>query len=248
MLVSSTTRPLLGCVWNFPSALSGLAYATTSMIIHETIPIILMALTNLGSLYTLYMHGRVRSSEQNAPVIKRVPAERRAAKVRKREPGVCALVEDEYKCDLKLSEWAFLCEEIKHLICFCNIFIGDISHPVLPFFVLFPPGDSGSHHALHYILGHQHDLCQLFQLQPWFLGWVSFDHCSFCQHYLHCHVTGRPGNWTPAAAFFHQVCTALTAAAQQFTLLQQWRRKTPHTTLLIWNCHEASLTLHQQHI
>ncbi|XP_040889526.1 olfactory receptor class A-like protein 4 [Toxotes jaculatrix] len=81
MLVSSTTRPLLGCVWNFPSSYSGLAYATTSMVIHETIPIILMAFTNLGSLYTLYTHGRTRSSVQDAPVIKRVPAERRAAKV-----------------------------------------------------------------------------------------------------------------------------------------------------------------------
>ncbi|KAG8007808.1 hypothetical protein GBF38_013498 [Nibea albiflora] len=82
MLVSSTTRPLLGCVWNFPSSYSGLAYATTSMVIHETIPIILMAFTNLGSLYTLYNHGRVRSSTlQDAPVIKRVPAEKRAAKV-----------------------------------------------------------------------------------------------------------------------------------------------------------------------
>ncbi|CAN9511736.1 unnamed protein product [Ophioblennius macclurei] len=81
MLVSSTTRPLLGCVWNFPSVRSGLAYATTSMVIHETVPIILMAITNLSSLYTLYTHGRVKSSVQDAPVIKRVPAERRAAKV-----------------------------------------------------------------------------------------------------------------------------------------------------------------------
>uniref|UniRef100_A0A671TJ13 Taste receptor type 2 n=1 Tax=Sparus aurata TaxID=8175 RepID=A0A671TJ13_SPAAU len=62
MLVSSTTRPLLGCVWNFPSSYSGLAYATTSMVIHETIPIILMALTNLASLYMLYTHSRMRSS------------------------------------------------------------------------------------------------------------------------------------------------------------------------------------------
>ncbi|XP_061788355.1 olfactory receptor class A-like protein 4 [Nerophis lumbriciformis] len=81
MLVSSTTRPLLGCVWNFPSTFSGLSYATTSMVIHETIPIILMAFTNLGSLYTLYTHGRVRKSVQDTHVIKRVPAERRAAKV-----------------------------------------------------------------------------------------------------------------------------------------------------------------------
>ncbi|XP_056292687.1 olfactory receptor class A-like protein 4 [Pseudoliparis swirei] len=81
MLVSSATRPLLGCVWNFPSSSSGLAYATTSMVIHEAIPIILKAFTNLGSLYTLYTHSRVRSSAQDAPVMKRVPAERRAAKV-----------------------------------------------------------------------------------------------------------------------------------------------------------------------
>ncbi|CAL1609281.1 unnamed protein product [Knipowitschia caucasica] len=81
MLVSTTTRPLLGCIWNFPSRLSGLSYATTSMVIHEIIPIILMALTNLASLYTLYTHGRRRSSVKDAPVIKRIPAERRAAKV-----------------------------------------------------------------------------------------------------------------------------------------------------------------------
>lgn len=84
MLVSSTTRPLLGCVWNFRSSYSGLAYATTSMVIHETLPIVLMAFTNVGSLYTLYTHGRMRSSVQDAPVVKRVPAERRAAKVRRR--------------------------------------------------------------------------------------------------------------------------------------------------------------------
>lgn len=81
MLVSSTTRPLLGCVWNFPGSYSGLAYATTSMVIHETLPIVLMAFTNLGSLYTLYSHGRMRSTSHDAPIIKRVPVERRAAKV-----------------------------------------------------------------------------------------------------------------------------------------------------------------------
>ncbi|MEQ2299096.1 hypothetical protein AMECASPLE_011998 [Ameca splendens] len=81
MLVSSTTRPLLGCVWNFPSNYSGLAFATTSMVIHEIFPIILMVVTNITSLYTLFNHGRSRSSAQDTPVIKRVPAERRAAKV-----------------------------------------------------------------------------------------------------------------------------------------------------------------------
>ncbi|XP_034023478.1 olfactory receptor class A-like protein 4 [Thalassophryne amazonica] len=77
MLVSSTTRPLLGCVWNFPSSFSGLAYAASSMVIHETIPIILMVFTSLSSLYTLYKYGRM----QQVAVIKQVPAERRAAKV-----------------------------------------------------------------------------------------------------------------------------------------------------------------------
>uniref|UniRef100_A0A4W5RSJ0 G-protein coupled receptors family 1 profile domain-containing protein n=1 Tax=Hucho hucho TaxID=62062 RepID=A0A4W5RSJ0_9TELE len=84
MLVSSTTRPLLGCVWNFPSSYDALAYTTTSMVIHEILPIILMTITNLGSLYTLYTHGRTRNPAhmtQDAPVIKRIPAERRAAKV-----------------------------------------------------------------------------------------------------------------------------------------------------------------------
>ncbi|XP_041748840.1 olfactory receptor class A-like protein 4, partial [Coregonus clupeaformis] len=84
MLVSSTTRPLLGCVWNFPSSYDSLAYATASMVIHEILPIILMAITNLGSLYTLYTHGRTHNPAhmtQDAPVIKRIPAEIRAAKV-----------------------------------------------------------------------------------------------------------------------------------------------------------------------
>ncbi|XP_027859262.1 olfactory receptor class A-like protein 4 [Xiphophorus couchianus] len=81
MLVSSTTRPLLGCVWNFPSNYSGLAYATTSMMVHEIFPIILMAVTNMMSLYILNTYGRSRSSVQDAPVLKRVPAEKRAAKV-----------------------------------------------------------------------------------------------------------------------------------------------------------------------
>ncbi|KAJ3601821.1 hypothetical protein NHX12_029585 [Muraenolepis orangiensis] len=81
MLVSSTTRPLLGCIWNFPSGKSGLLYATTSMVIHETLPILLMSITNVGSLYTLYAHSRVRSLVKDVHVIKKVPAERRAAKV-----------------------------------------------------------------------------------------------------------------------------------------------------------------------
>ncbi|KAI4900354.1 hypothetical protein NFI96_024994 [Prochilodus magdalenae] len=84
MLVTSTTRPLLGCLWDFPSMYSGLAFATASMVIHEIIPILLMSVTNLGSLLTLYAHGSKHHpahKSQHAPVMQRVPAERRAAKV-----------------------------------------------------------------------------------------------------------------------------------------------------------------------
>ncbi|CAL8381856.1 unnamed protein product [Boreogadus saida] len=80
MLVSSTTRPLLGCIWNFPLK-NGLMYATISMVIHETLPIVLMAFTNAGSLYSLYAHSKMRSLVNDVHVIKKVPAERRAAKV-----------------------------------------------------------------------------------------------------------------------------------------------------------------------
>ncbi|KAA0711717.1 hypothetical protein E1301_Tti023499 [Triplophysa tibetana] len=84
MLVSSTTRPLLGCVWDFPSTYSGLVFATSSMVIHESIPIFLMSITNVGSLLTLYSHGLTRSAAhktQDTPITIRIPAERRAAKV-----------------------------------------------------------------------------------------------------------------------------------------------------------------------
>ncbi|XP_066530249.1 olfactory receptor class A-like protein 4 [Hoplias malabaricus] len=84
MLVTSTTRPLLNCLWDFPSIHSGLAFATTSMIIHEIIPIILMSVTNLGSLVILYTHRTnhpLTHKKTQTPAGNRVPAERRAAKV-----------------------------------------------------------------------------------------------------------------------------------------------------------------------
>ncbi|XP_058876184.1 olfactory receptor class A-like protein 4 [Acipenser ruthenus] len=80
MVISSTTRPLLGCVWNFPSRYSGLAFATVSLVVHEALPIILMLGTNLATLYRLGMHGRsVGAVQESLP--RRVPAERKAAKV-----------------------------------------------------------------------------------------------------------------------------------------------------------------------
>uniref|UniRef100_A0A8C7KEM8 G-protein coupled receptors family 1 profile domain-containing protein n=1 Tax=Oncorhynchus kisutch TaxID=8019 RepID=A0A8C7KEM8_ONCKI len=73
MLFNSTTHALLGCLWNFPSSYAGL-----------TVPIMLMAINNLASLYTLYAHSRTRYPTHmttDAPALKRVPSERRAAKV-----------------------------------------------------------------------------------------------------------------------------------------------------------------------
>ncbi|XP_040926659.1 olfactory receptor class A-like protein 4 [Betta splendens] len=80
ILVSSTNRPVLRCVSDFPSVHSGLAFATTSLVIHEMTPVVLMAFTSLSSLHTLYNHGRKHPLERNA--VRRVPAELRAAKVR----------------------------------------------------------------------------------------------------------------------------------------------------------------------
>uniref|UniRef100_A0A8C4RD38 Olfactory receptor class A related 3 n=1 Tax=Eptatretus burgeri TaxID=7764 RepID=A0A8C4RD38_EPTBU len=53
MLVGSTTRPLLGCVWQFPHPLGSLAYAMITMVAHEIFPIIMMMGTNSRSLYLL---------------------------------------------------------------------------------------------------------------------------------------------------------------------------------------------------
>ncbi|XP_048878964.1 olfactory receptor class A-like protein 4 [Brienomyrus brachyistius] len=84
MLISTTTRPLLGCMWNFPDPYRGLIYSTASLLIHELLPIILMSVTNVSSLYKLYGHGRRRfggNAVEDALEVRRIPAERRAAKV-----------------------------------------------------------------------------------------------------------------------------------------------------------------------
>ena len=146
MMVSSTTRPLLGCVWNFPSAYSGLAYATTSMVIHEIVPIILMAITNLGSLYTLYSHGRTSISSVNAPIMKKVPAEKRAAKVVHKLRG-------------SLCEHFTLTFVLSPPVCSLSLLLPHLI-TLLDLFLLFL-GHCSSHHALYFILGDQHDLSQL---------------------------------------------------------------------------------------
>uniref|UniRef100_A0A3B3HBB5 Olfactory receptor class A related 3, tandem duplicate 1 n=1 Tax=Oryzias latipes TaxID=8090 RepID=A0A3B3HBB5_ORYLA len=184
MLISSTTRPLLGCVWNFPSSYSGLAYATTSMVIHETLPIVLMTVTNLSSLYTLHTYGRTRKSVQDAPVVKRVPAEKRAAKVRKR---MTAYVQKRFLDPPMLQ------------ICYWIIQIS---------FSCFP-GDSYSCFALHCVLGNQRYICKLLQLQPRHLIRVPPGHRSLCPDPLHRLVSCCPGGWPSWAAFLYQVIADL---------------------------------------
>ncbi|XP_041096204.1 olfactory receptor class A-like protein 4, partial [Polyodon spathula] len=79
MVISSSTRPVLGCVWNFPSQYSRLAFATVSLVMHEALPIVLMLGTNLATLYRLHTHGRSVGVVQES-LFRRVPAKRKAAK------------------------------------------------------------------------------------------------------------------------------------------------------------------------
>ncbi|XP_040182588.1 olfactory receptor class A-like protein 4 [Rana temporaria] len=77
-LISTSTRPVLGCVWNFPSPNANLFFVTASLVIHEIIPVILMVATNLGTLYTLQQHSRAIAAQKT---INRVASEKKAAMV-----------------------------------------------------------------------------------------------------------------------------------------------------------------------
>ncbi|XP_069803187.1 olfactory receptor class A-like protein 4 [Dendropsophus ebraccatus] len=77
-LISTSTRPVLGCVWDFPTLEANLLFVTTSLVIHEVIPVILMVGTNLSTLYTLQQHSKTISAQKN---INRVASERKAALV-----------------------------------------------------------------------------------------------------------------------------------------------------------------------
>ncbi|XP_038630010.1 olfactory receptor class A-like protein 4 [Scyliorhinus canicula] len=57
-VISSTIRPLLGCVWTFPNESIGLTYAMVSVVIHEAIPVSLMIFSNSATLLFLYKHHR----------------------------------------------------------------------------------------------------------------------------------------------------------------------------------------------
>ncbi|XP_018588529.1 olfactory receptor class A-like protein 4 [Scleropages formosus] len=58
MVISSTTRPLLGCTWEFPTEVQGVAFASASLAINEVTPLLLMIGTNLGTLHALAKHIR----------------------------------------------------------------------------------------------------------------------------------------------------------------------------------------------
>ncbi|XP_056615317.1 olfactory receptor class A-like protein 4 [Triplophysa dalaica] len=58
MVISCTTRPLLGCVWEFPTEQQGSAFASTSLALNEVMPLILMVATNFATLHSLAKHIR----------------------------------------------------------------------------------------------------------------------------------------------------------------------------------------------
>ncbi|KAF7665856.1 hypothetical protein LDENG_00129520 [Lucifuga dentata] len=86
MVISCTTRPLLGCVWEFPSEQQGSAFASTSLALNEVLPLVLMICTNLATLHALAKHIRAvtsggESGETHGELDKHVATERKAAHV-----------------------------------------------------------------------------------------------------------------------------------------------------------------------
>lgn len=80
MVISCTTRPLLGCVWEFPTAEQGSAFASASLALNEVLPLVLMVCTNLATLHALARHIRAVASSAGE-VDKHLSAERKAAHV-----------------------------------------------------------------------------------------------------------------------------------------------------------------------
>lgn len=79
MVISCTTRPLLGCVWQFPSERHGYAFASTSLVLNEVLPLILMLGTNLATLHALAKH--IRAVSGGGAVEPHVSSERKAGHV-----------------------------------------------------------------------------------------------------------------------------------------------------------------------
>lgn len=86
MVISCTTRPLLGCIWEFPSNEQGSAFASTSLALNEVLPLVLMVFTNLATLHALAKHIRAvtsggESGGAHGELDKHVATERKAAHV-----------------------------------------------------------------------------------------------------------------------------------------------------------------------
>ncbi|CAJ1050944.1 olfactory receptor class A-like protein 4 [Xyrichtys novacula] len=86
MVISCTTRPLLGCVWEFPTIQQGSAFASTSLAFNEVLPLVLMVCTNLATLHALAKHIRAVTSGgetggSHSELDKHVATERKAAHV-----------------------------------------------------------------------------------------------------------------------------------------------------------------------
>ncbi|KAM8927636.1 olfactory receptor class A-like protein 4 [Pelodytes ibericus] len=77
-LVGTTTRPTLGCIWDFPSSAANLVYVTACLIIHELIPVVLMVSTNVSTLHALNRHSKTITAQKT---LNRVASERKAALV-----------------------------------------------------------------------------------------------------------------------------------------------------------------------
>nr|XP_049589558.1 olfactory receptor class A-like protein 4 [Syngnathus scovelli] len=82
MVISCTTRPLLGCIWEFPSNQQGAAFASISLAFNEVLPLVLMVSTNLATLHSLAKHIRaVTAGGEHGELDKHVSGERKAAHV-----------------------------------------------------------------------------------------------------------------------------------------------------------------------
>ncbi|XP_007905163.1 olfactory receptor class A-like protein 4 [Callorhinchus milii] len=77
MIVSTTVKPFLGCVWNFPNAQAALAVSKSYLVIQEILPMLLMLGTNLSTVYYLQKHMRSIGVER----LHSLQVERKAAKV-----------------------------------------------------------------------------------------------------------------------------------------------------------------------
>ncbi|KAK7916665.1 hypothetical protein WMY93_012426 [Mugilogobius chulae] len=86
MVISCTTRPLLGCIWQFPTNEQGSAFASASLALNEILPLILMICTNLATLHALAKHIRAvtagaKAGESQGELGKHVASERKAGHV-----------------------------------------------------------------------------------------------------------------------------------------------------------------------